>query len=991
MQVSLKLFGTPSIRIGDKEQLVSMNRSGLLCAYLAVHGTWIRRDQLLALFWPEMREPKARQNLRSLLYKTKKEAFAETLEYNDSQVRFEAQTDVKAFQEAISKADWLNATKLYKGEFLRTYKGRESVVFEEWLLQAQDDYFSSWRNAVIYATQKLIEQNNAAEAVSLLKKILTRNPLDEDAVQLCMKAQLQAKQPSSAKQTFQSFKKQLLEDLDLEPLPKTIELAQSLQVEKDKPVKQQKIQPIKQQLGNQATLPEALTPFVGRTLELLELSNLLAEPQHRLITLLGPGGMGKSRLSLRLLEEQQEAFADGVTFVSLAPLTSAADIPMAIATAVHLSIESDSSVREQVINFLYSKDILLVLDNYEHLIDGASFVETLLTSCLKLKIICTSRVILGLPGELIYDLVGLSLPSKSTDQLEAFDAVQLFLRNARRVKPDFRLENKDKSVIVELVYYLQGMPLAIELAANWVRLFPVSELLQALKQDINLLEVTGQQVSEKHQSMRKVFAYSWKLLSEEQKRVLAELSIFRGGFNRDAALSVAKASVRVLISLVNKSLIRTTPSGRFSILEVIRQYAAEYIKNQDLVSKAHSSYYLKALAESIEGIRGDDPNASFRQLDLDFENIRIAWQYAVKIEAFELLVDGIEALQRFADASGRFEEGIFMIKQMINALDESNEEDKRFLAHALTRLSSLKGMGIKPEEAEALNLRAYYLLQQLDEPILMISAIQGLGKQANRQGDYESTIRFEKQALDIAYKINNKRLIAKNLGRLAVFEDNAGYQNEAKQHYQEAITRFKEQNNLIGLTYNLGNLGALLIDIGELEQANHILSEATRNARAMGDKTYLSDALSHWAACKQKLGFLEEAELLLTEALSVATAINDISSLAGINSELGLLHLKMNRLVQASAFFKASLNNAVIFKNIPDMLQALTYSAQLLILIDREFALEVLSLGVLHAGTAHYVRLEAQALLDECEEGLRNVNADDLFLNSSISKALLLL
>ena len=984
MHVSLQLLGVPKLYIDTEEISVSMQRSFLLCAYLAVQADWVTRDELLLLFWPDAPEAKARQSLRSLLYKLKKEPCAAGLTLEANRLQFLAETDVDAFQEAKAKGDWAEATRLYSGDFLETYKGRESVSVENWLHQTRDELFTSWREAALYFVDELVEQADYTQAAGIMQRVLQKNALDEDAVQLYMRVQGLAGQTAKALKTFQTFKNLLEQELEMQPLEETLALAEALEQKKFESTELKAPKP-KQAF---VSLPSALTPFVGRTLELLELSNLLAEPENRLITLLGPGGMGKSRLALKLLEERQAEFPDGVAFVALAPLSSPADIPDALASALGLQLSAESSVEAQVFDHLQDKTMLLVFDNYEHLLDGAGVVERVLVHCPRLKVVCTSRVMLGVAGELVYDLVGLSLPAEAAEPVEAYDAVRFFLRIAQRVQPDFSLTKSDVSAVVELCAYLEGMPLAIELAAHWLRLFSVPELLSELKQDGDLLEAQGQQVSERHKSMRRVFLYSWQLLSQEEQRVLATLSVFRGGFTRDAASEVAAASTRTLLSLVNKSLLRTTTLGRFSILEVIRQYAHEKLDDEATVVAKHGEYYLDILTESIHDIRGENPSAVFEMLERDLENIRLAWTWGLERREFEILFLALEPLHRFIDARGRSEEGISIVTNAVAVAEQSELKEQRFLAHLYLRLSTFRRYLGEFELSELLNQKALNVLETLDDPPGLMSAVQGLTEAALRKGDYEKAIIFEKRAVTIAFTMNNERLIAKNLGRLAVSETEAGYFADAQEHYEEAITRFKKQSNLIGLTYNLGNLGGLLLDLGKFDEAEPLLTEALANARTMGDLFYLASALVYKAECSLKLKQLSEAKKYLLEALDLSQSTKDMTVLTRITLHLGLVHLYEGKRGKAQRYLVDSLEVARSLQDLPYILASLTAWAELLVPDHKDLAIDLFSLVALHRGSTYRDRKTAQGFLKKLNENVRQVDASDKAINGWLGRTL---
>ncbi|MEM6428846.1 MAG: BTAD domain-containing putative transcriptional regulator, partial [Deinococcota bacterium] len=589
-----------------------LNQAAAFLAYLGCEGDWLRRERLLTFLWPDASEHNARQSLRALLYKCKKLNWAE-LEVTDTQVRWSVVSDVSQFQEACSQADWAAAISIYQGTFLKTYQGTISAPFDDWLEQTRAELHANWRDAALPVARELNKQKQFSDSIRLLAAVFAYDDLAEDVLQVYMQSLALAGQNAKALSIFERFCTKLACELGMSPLEDSLTLAEAIRQGKIHQLEHQDApEPITTTLADtvsasQATtvipfahqlapLPQPQTAFVGRTLDLLELAGRLVDT--RLITLLGPGGVGKSRLALALLEQQQHHYRDGVIFVPLATVQAAADIPDAIAGSLQLTLSGTNPVLEDVCDYLADKHMLIVLDNVEHLLAGVQAVIQRLACAPTCRIVTTSRVLLGLPGESVYDVVGLSLPTLNLSQdypeahpdtyhLDAYDATNLFLRSARRVRSDFALQAGDQQALVELCQLLEGMPLALELAASWVRLYSLPELVSALKQDMDMLEADGQQVSARHRSMRQVFLSSWQQLSGEEKRVLAALSVFCGGFELAAAHAVTGASARTLLRLVNRSLLRTTALGRFSMLEVIRQYAAEQLIDTDHIAHAH--------------------------------------------------------------------------------------------------------------------------------------------------------------------------------------------------------------------------------------------------------------------------------------------------------------------------------------------------------------------------------------------------------------------
>ncbi len=348
-------------------------------------------------------------------------------------------------------------------------------------------------------------------------------------------------------------------------------------------------------------LPSQMTPFVGRENELHDLVHLLHDQSTRLVTLLAPGGMGKTRLALAAAEKLLTAFPDGVTFVSLAPLVSSVDLVPTVASQAGYQFQRNNQTpAQQLLDFFGSKKALLILDNFEHLLDSSSFVVDLLQSAPELRVLVTSREKLSLSGETVYTLDGLDYPTILDEEILGYSAIQLFLQCAYRTRPDFKPDGKFADII-QICELVGGLPLAIELAAAWVEVLSPAEIAAEIAASLDFLSSSLRDLPERQRSVRAVFESTWKRLTEEERTAFMKLSVFRGGCTRRAAQSVAGVGLRTLTALADKALVSwSTDSERYSIHELLRQYAADALEQAGeapAVRTAHSLYYGAAMAE----------------------------------------------------------------------------------------------------------------------------------------------------------------------------------------------------------------------------------------------------------------------------------------------------------------------------------------------------------------------------------------------------------
>lgn len=403
--------------------------------------------------------------------------------------------------------------------------------------------------------------------------------------------------------------------------------------------------------ANVPNLPLQLTPFIGRENEINKLNELLSDARVRLITITGTGGIGKTRLAIETARMQVDHFGDGIFFVPLAPTLEAQNIPAAILDALGIRLQSSEHVAQQLFAYLRDKRILLVLDNYEHLLEAADFIAALLQASADLKVIVTSRERLQLSAEVLYVLGGLDYDmGKAEAEPMAFSAVQLLVQRARFVNPEYELHPHEWNSIRRICQLTEGMPLALILAAGWLEMLTLEEIVVEMTHSIDILESQLRDLPIRQRSMRMTIAASWNRLTQDEQCIFANLSIFRGGFSREAAFQVTGANLRELQTLVNRSFI-TVSEGRYEIHELLRQYGEEVLQQSSYtvdVCTAHSAYYLDFLYQREPDVKGRRQRSALEEIQVDFENIRTAWEWAVAHRHLDAIHQAIDCLTNFA-------------------------------------------------------------------------------------------------------------------------------------------------------------------------------------------------------------------------------------------------------------------------------------------------------------------------------------------------------
>lgn len=427
-------------------------------------------------------------------------------------------------------------------------------------------------------------------------------------------------------------------------------------------------------------LPSQRTPFVGRQDELAQLDALLADPACRLLSLVGPGGMGKTRLAVEIA--RRASFTDGVYFAALQSLSSPEYLVPALAEAVSFQLRQDEDPWQQFLDHVREKSMLLVLDNFEHLLEGASLVSDLLAGGPGLKVLVTSREALNLQEEWLYPVSALRVPADVPADVPAgeggvkaddYSAVQLFIQCARRVRADF-VWDKEQAGVIRICRLVGGMPLGIELASGWVRALTCAEIADEIECSLDILETPARNVLPRHRTLRAVLEPTWDRLTDTERAVFMQLSVFRGGFRKEAAQAVANASLHTLSALVDKSLVQHDTHGRYDLHELLRQYAAERLDQAGATpaaQAAHGAYYLSFLAHRTPDLKGQRQLGALNEIDAEFDNVRAAWLWAAAHRQPEAIRYAMDSLRMFCEWRSRFREGEDLFRQAQTAFVSS--------------------------------------------------------------------------------------------------------------------------------------------------------------------------------------------------------------------------------------------------------------------------------------------------------------------------------
>jgi predicted ATPase/DNA-binding SARP family transcriptional activator len=689
--LALFLLGLPRVEREGAPVTVARRKAVALISYLAVTAESHSRDVLATLLWPEYAQAHARAALGTTLWALNKAIGKGWLDIDWKTIGLnhsaDLWVDVNHFRNLLAEcrthghppekvcfaclAPLNEAVGLYRDDFLTGFTLHDSTGFDDW----QCFQTESLRRELVRALEKLVRchstQGEFEQAIACARRWLTLDPLHEPAHQQMMQLYTWSGQRAAALHQYQECARLLEEELGMSPQEATTRLYQNI---KDNLLPPPLFVPhfcsIPLHLPN---LPAQPTPFLGREKELADIARLLEDPSCRLLTLVGPGGIGKTRLVLQSAAENARAFPHGVYFIPLAPLSSADLIAPTISNSLRLPFHGGADPTVQLLNHLREREMLLVLDNLEHLLEGIGLLVEILQSAPGAKLLVTSRERLNLQWEWPLEIQGLRFPENGESiAIEDYSAVQLFLQSARKTHVGFSLSEEEKPFVIRICQFLEGLPLGIELAAAWTQVLSCREIAHEIERNLGFLTTSLQDVPERHRSLRAVFDHSWNLLSDEEKSVLSKLSAFRGGFRREAAERVIGASLPLLLALVRKSFLRRSSTGRYEMLEVLRQYAEEKLREtpqeRDKTHHRHCEYYAWFLHQREAHLKGERQKEALEEIGEEIENVRAGWQWAIAHGKTEEIGKSSASLYRFYEAHCRFQEREEALEEAVEGL-----------------------------------------------------------------------------------------------------------------------------------------------------------------------------------------------------------------------------------------------------------------------------------------------------------------------------------
>jgi predicted ATPase/DNA-binding SARP family transcriptional activator len=850
-QLTLRLFGPFQASLdGISITTFETHKVRALLAYLAVEADRPHsRDELIGLLWPDQPDQAARASLRQALANLRKALGDRTAEspflsMAPDSIQFRRSgrcwIDVVAFADLIAACQahrhrrldacrtcatrLQQAADLYRGDFLAQFVQSGSVAFEEWVLLRRE----RWHRAALEALHALAEYHDRRGEYDreqhYAQRQLEFDPWREEAHRQLMHALALSGQRSAALAQYETCRRVLKEELGAEPTPETAALCVQIKAGSLKP---------------QVTtchLPVPSTPFIGREKELAELGALLENPACRLVTIVGPGGIGKTHLALAAATEQACAFDDGAAFVPLAALNSAEFMAPAILAALDLPLQGQREPQEQLLAHLHERELLLILDNIEHLLEGSALLSDIVRRAPGVTLLVTSRERLRLQAEWLFDLTELRYPAdESVDAaaIREYGAVQLFAECARRTQRQFVLEDSDVGAVARICRIVQGMPLAIELAAAAVRRRSCAAIAAEIEASLRTLASGWRDAPERHRSVWAAFDHSWQLLTEEERSVFCQLSVFRGGFQEEAAAQVAGASPSLLSALVEKSLLRRDMTGRYDMHEVVRQYASEKLSEfaaAQSVRKSHLGFFLKAASEAELHLRSTEQKIWLDRLEAEHDNFRAALEWSLRHEDTE-------------EAGLRLAGHLWWFWFLRGYWDEGR---KWLAGSSRTPTASLR--------AEVLS---------------------GAGWLALFQGNYQSLASFSEENLASYRQLGDNRSVGTLLDNLGMAAEMQGDYERAKTLFADGLALRRDAADSPAIASSMLNLGRAHLFLGDYECATQLLGESLTLNQELGDEWNAAWSLMHLGLVALMQCQAERSQALFRESLLCFQAMSD--------------------------------------------------------------------------------------------------------------------
>jgi len=1003
-KLHITLFGSPTLTQAGKPITGFVSgKAAALVYYLAATNRVHNRDALAALFWPDAATAVAKKNLRDVLVNLRRllEPYLESTRNEVSLLQTgSVQVDTLLFAAKLAQAQaealpaarqslLSEAIHYYGGEFLHGVNVAEAEGFEEWVRGEREHFRQLALQTLHTLVGDALLRGDHSVGIDYATRLLALEPWAEESHRQLMLLLAQSGQRGAALAQYEVCRRILAEEVGVEPAVETVELYERLLNSDDT-------------LLHNLPDPAQASGFIDRIHEVAEINRLLASADCRLLTLAGLGGVGKTRLTLKVAAANIGRFLDGVYFVPLGALTTADLLIPAIGEALGFIFPGREAPRPQLLNYLHNKNLLLVLDNFEHLLGSptsphgsaaSALVAEILQRAPGVKLLVTSRERLNLRDEWLFAVIGLPTPAEqATEPVEQYAAVQLFLQCARQSWANFAPATEDLSWIARICQLVEGLPLGIELAATWVQMLTCREIAEEIERNLAFLASPLRDTPPRHRSLRAVFEHSWQLLSVAEQQALATLTSFRGGFRKEAAQAVAGASLLQLAQLMHKSLLRREANGRYTLHELLRQFVSEISGIAPAMVAQHAAYYLTHLAHQEARLETAERRSALEEIGEEIDNVRAAWAWAVAHGRVAELAQAAPSLYTFYMARNWFVEGEAMLQQAATRLTTASSQPAAKVAHAkvsarqallacqigqvqlaqqllqnsltiataqgnnaerafcqlgLATVALRQGDYPGAQAAASASLQHY---QQLGNPFGRAQALNSLGDAARILGQYAAATDNLQQALALAQTSQLPQVEADSRRMLGSICWNQGDYAGAQANYEQARQLYSDARvaHRQGEADAFNQLGFVAWSLGDYSAAHHRFQQALHSFRQIGDRQGEGRALDGLGRVAERQANYQDAPRYYEQALQISRAIGDRAGEGITLSNLGFLAYRQGDYATAQLHFTATLHmNATIGHR-------------------RWAALALACLGLLA-----YLRGDHQAAAEQCQQALQ--------------------
>lgn len=895
------LLGRLQIEHRQSGSITLANRKAIgLLAYLLIESDHAHsREFLLGLLWPDLPTPAAQNNLRVTWAHLQKAlgtgASAEqphligdrlTLRFNplsDHELdaeRFRALIEACRVHQhpaphdcAECAARLTQALDLVRGEFMEEFSLGDCEQFDNWLLIQREQLRVQVTSALEQLSEFHERAGQLAKAERALRRLLEYDPLRESAYRQLMHVLARTDRRSAALDVYETCRRMLATELGLAPAVETVTLAEQIRA----------LAPSESHSAHVA-LPPILTRFFGRQQESARLVDFLSRRTVRLVTLAGPGGVGKTRLAIEVAHRMAGVFAHDICFVELAGVADERSVDDAVAAALHLPTNTGRSSTGVILDYLREKTMLLVLDNCEHLVKAcAHLVQELSRDAVGLTVLATSRIPLHLDEEHVVRLEPFAIPAiidaKELTVVDAlrFDSVQLFTDRAAQSLLQFTLTDANVLPVVRICQQLDGIPLAIEIAAAQTRALPIEAIAERLGQRFAWLNRQMGETLPRQRTLHTMIDWSYELLSDQARLVLRRLSVFAGGCTLEAVEAVGapgEPCAEILAELVDHSLVvfgADAERHRYGMHETLRQFAQEQLHGSDQeadVLERHARYYAKLVFQAAENREGQALTRRLRTVEDDHDNVRRAFEWLVEHDGEQALglVAQLGTNLNFWELGGFFQEGRRWLQR---ALDETRESVSIARAQALLAAADLSSAISDFDYGLQCARQAQQLSQQLGDQRGKIDAILKYCELAELAGEQANLLEQVEEALQMAERMSYTAGIAKARLVLGSIVFHAGEFEAAIQYVLPSVTLWRELDKPFELATALNRLASALLEIHEYAAGQQALLECRDIYQSLGYRRGVATAIQNLGGVAFDLADYARARALFCDALRI--------------------------------------------------------------------------------------------------------------------------